>query len=90
MDLWHILNVAKWRCGKVAIKREQSQARLCYAEREPLRRCQSDKQIRNLLCGDCGRGEINKPSVQMASGPWPMQLVVPRAVRAAVRIDTMT
>ena len=43
MDLWHILNGAKWRCGKVAIKQEQSQARLCYAEREPLRRCQSDK-----------------------------------------------
>ena len=28
--------------------------------------------------------------VQNAIGPWPMQLVVPRAVRAAVRIDTMT
>ena len=28
--------------------------------------------------------------VQSAIGPWPMQLVVPRAVRAAVRIDTMT
>ena len=27
---------------------------------------------------------------QNAIGPWPMQLVVPRAVRAAVRIDTMT
>ena len=66
MDLWHILNVAKWHCGK------------------------GTREIRNLLWGDCGRGEINKPSVQMASGPWPMQLVVPRAVRAAVRIDTMT
>jgi hypothetical protein len=49
MDLWHILNVAKWRCGKVAIKREQSQARLCYAEREPLRRCQRDKPILNTV-----------------------------------------
>ncbi len=27
---------------------------------------------------------------QITIGPWPMQLVVPRAVRAAVRIDTMT
>ena len=28
--------------------------------------------------------------VQNATGPWPMHEVVPRAVRAAVRIDTMT
>ena len=28
--------------------------------------------------------------VQSAIGPWPMHEVVPRAVRAAVRIDTMT
>ena len=28
--------------------------------------------------------------VQNAIGPWPMHEVVPRAVRAAVRIDTMT
>ena len=34
--------------------------------------------------------ESVKLSVQIASGPWPIQLVVPRAVRAAVRIDTMT
>ena len=27
---------------------------------------------------------------QNAIGPWPMQEVVPRAVKAAVRIDTMT
>ena len=33
---------------------------------------------------------LTNSSVQIASGPWPMQLVVPRAVRAAVRIDTMT
>ena len=49
------------------------------------------KLIRNLSLGDCGRGELcefcsDALLVQIASGPWPMQLVVPRAVRAAVRM----
>ena len=29
-------------------------------------------------------------SIQNVIGPWPMQEVVPRAVRAAVRIDMTT
>ena len=53
-------------------------------------------KIRNLLLGDCGRGESLWVSVQMrelvqnASGPWPMQLVVVMAVRKAVSAATMT
>ena len=35
-------------------------------------------------------GELFVSVVQMAIGPWPMHEVVPRAVRAAVRMLTMT
>ena len=41
-------------------------------------------------CVEIADAERLTSSVQMAIGPWPMQLVVPRAVKAAVRIDTMT
>ena len=43
----------------------------------------------NKSATSCGRLRTRR-DYQNAMGPWPMQEVVPRAVRAAVRIDTMT
>ena len=49
---------------------------------------------RNFSCKtkeDChSRFECQSSDSHITIGPWPMQLVVPSAVRAAVRIDTMT
>ena len=47
------------------------------------------EKIRNLLW-EIADVERLTSFFQNAMGPWPMQEVVPRAVRAAVRIDTMT
>jgi len=46
-------------------------------------------KIRNLLW-EIADVERFTSFCQNAIGPWPIQEVVPRAVRAAVRIDTIT
>ena len=51
----------------------------------------SKKEKSATSCGEIADAErLDVFCVQNAIGPWPMHEVVPRAVRAAVRIDTMT
>ena len=51
----------------------------------------SKKEKSATSCGEIADVErLDVFCVQNAIGPWPMHEVVPRAVRAAVRIDTMT